>query len=336
MKSISAQCDGSNQTNFQGAYCAHLLRCVLDNLPSDLSAGMQSGGNVASLIPTILALIGAPPLDLVQLAMLSPHRALATCCFSIGLPSGLFRQLRPLTNGLAEKIAEEPKVREWVFQVPHSVASKSRAGWRNGVVRAAVDAVIIGLASVMLWYNWKISTQIMITWRCEYGWLLFSWPLACFGWLILAMSLLWAMASSVNVLYQVDEDSAAISIGLWSLMTLPYKADGVATSHALPTQQSAPAGSKLPPQTTSSASLKSIATSVRAPTVKISITMPHEHSFRSWRWYEAVLETLAVGIYLYATFVLTSTVFMSGHMALTYAALMTICLSAVRVLGTVV
>lgn len=175
MGAISAQCNGTMQTNFAGARCGALLRCVLDNTPADLMAGMQSGGSIASLVPTILALIGAPPLDLVQLAILSPHRALATCCFSIGLPSGLFRQLRPLTQGLAEKKEEEPTVREWVFQVPKSSSRKKKARWRKALVRVSVDVTMVGLAAVMLWYNWKINTEIMITWRCEYGWLLFAW-----------------------------------------------------------------------------------------------------------------------------------------------------------------
>ncbi|KAI4233880.1 MAG: hypothetical protein LQ349_004125, partial [Xanthoria aureola] len=39
--------------------------------------------------------------------------------------------------------------------------------------------------------------------------------------------------------------------------------------------------------------------------VTIRITMPSSFGWRSWRWYEAVIETLAVGVYLYATFVLT-------------------------------
>jgi len=72
----------------------------------------------------------------------------------------------------------------------------------------------------------------------------------------------------------------------------------------------------------------------KTPTVVIRINMPHDFGVRSWRWYEAILEALAVGFYLYATFVLTSTLFISGEMALVYAIVMTLCLSGVRILGT--
>ncbi|KAL9636509.1 MAG: hypothetical protein Q9204_002236, partial [Flavoplaca sp. TL-2023a] len=40
--------------------------------------------------------------------------------------------------------------------------------------------------------------------------------------------------------------------------------------------------------------------------VTIHITMPSIFGWRSRRWYEAVIKTTPVGVYLYATFVLTS------------------------------
>ena len=94
----------------------------------------------------------------------------------------------------------------------------------------------------------------------------------------------------------------------------------------------------LPNRTTSkrakSASLHGSEIPIDRPTVLIRITMPHDFGVRSWRWYEAILEALAVGIYLYATFVLTSAQFFTGEMALTFASLVTLCLSGVRILGT--
>lgn len=70
-------------------------------------------------------------------------------------------------------------------------------------------------------------------------------------------------------------------------------------------------------------------------TITVVATMPSELGLRSWRWYEATLEALAVGIYLYATFVLTSVQFLSGSTGLTYAAIMAICMSLVRILGSI-
>ena len=66
--------------------------------------------------------------------------------------------------------------------------------------------------------------------------------------------------------------------------------------------------------------------------VTIRIVMPSNFGFRSWRWYEAIIETIAVGIYLYATFVMTSLLFLNADKAIVYATVMAICLSVVRIL----
>jgi hypothetical protein len=174
-QSISHQCGGSDQNNFHQGRCPALMRCVLDNLPSDLAAGFQSGGAIAGLLPTILALIAASPLELVQLAFLSPHRALATACFGIGLPSGLFRQLRATDTSLNDPKPNAPQTREWTFHLPSVRATVSRKSWRDAGVTTIIDALILGLSAVSIWYNYRVSSRVMVTWRCEYGWLVFMW-----------------------------------------------------------------------------------------------------------------------------------------------------------------
>jgi hypothetical protein len=64
------------------------------------------------------------------------------------------------------------------------------------------------------------------------------------------------------------------------------------------------------------------------PHFTITITMRHESN---WAWFEAAIETLAVGIYLYATFVLTSSLFLSGEQAIIYATVMILSLGAIRI-----
>jgi hypothetical protein len=131
---VSQECGGSDQVNFAAGRCDNLMRCVLDFLPSDAAAGFQSGGKIAGLVPTLLVLIAASPLELVQLALLSPHRALATVCFGIGLPSGLFRQLRDSSTSLTNTKPDDPKTREWGFCLPASEVFGSfsnNGGWSS-------------------------------------------------------------------------------------------------------------------------------------------------------------------------------------------------------------
>ncbi len=66
--------------------------------------------------------------------------------------------------------------------------------------------------------------------------------------------------------------------------------------------------------------------------VTIRVVMPSNFGFRSWRWYETIIETVAIGIYLYATFVLTSLLFLNADKAIAYATVLAICLSVARIL----
>ncbi|KAF2114993.1 hypothetical protein BDV96DRAFT_576267 [Lophiotrema nucula] len=68
--------------------------------------------------------------------------------------------------------------------------------------------------------------------------------------------------------------------------------------------------------------------------IRVCITMPSQFGWRSWRSYEAAIESLAVGIYLYATFVMTSILFLNADKAIWWATVMTTCLSGVRIFAT--
>jgi hypothetical protein len=102
---------------------------------------------------------------------MSPHRAIATCLFGIGLPSGLFRQLQVRLPTLADKKINEPQKREWVVAAPTS----KRKGRLNMVKTIFIDVLIVSLAAIMLWRNTVVCFQTMVTWRCEYSWLLICW-----------------------------------------------------------------------------------------------------------------------------------------------------------------
>lgn len=174
-QAVSQYCGGSDQMNFSKSRCPALMRCVLDNLPSDTAADNQSGNAMAALLPTILALIAASPLELVQLAFLSPHRALATACFGIGLPAGLFRQLRATNTSLTDSKPNEPQTREWTFHLPTVRTTTSRKGWKDPLLTMSIDLLILALSAVAIWFNYRVSSRVMVTWRCEYGWLVFIW-----------------------------------------------------------------------------------------------------------------------------------------------------------------
>lgn len=75
-------------------------------------------------------------------------------------------------------------------------------------------------------------------------------------------------------------------------------------------------------------------TAVGLPGQSFTVTIKmRRESF--WEWYEAGLETVAVGVYLYATIVLSSILFLTGQTGIEYTVLMVLSLAIIRIVGNV-
>lgn len=169
---------------------------------------------------------------------------------------------------------------------------------------------------------------------------------------MLSLAILWAMSKSVSVKLHAHDKTTELSIS--QLMFLPYRSATHVAHHYLassaaasltgknianPGTTSSPAPPVAPTSPTSTGTVSTTAannqSSPSQPTIVLSISMHDEMGIRSWRWYEATIETLAVGVYLYATFVLTSTQFLSGNTGLTFVTIMALCSSVVRILENI-
>jgi hypothetical protein len=157
-----------------------------------------------------------------------------------------------------------------------------------------------------------------------------------------------------------NAEDPSIKYSIWKLMTLPYTLDMKPTSippsarSQLPeTTKDALAGA----QETAAETVRTTTYSVdivqldgkdtkRVPLARtetylgygehcitVQIVMPSNFGVRSWRTLETTIEVLAVGIYLYATFVLMSLSFFTAERAIVFATQMAICLSFVRLFG---
>lgn len=172
----------------------------------------------------------------------------------------------------------------------------------------------------------------------------------------MAIVLLHSMKESKRI-YNLADPSVEYSI--WGLMALPYTVTldrefeerphiSAISSHGEEMETIKPSHSRatLPHHGSSDPILRRQGSSPLEPVMRrsdtsgpsgsncvtIRVTMPSNFGFCSWRWYEALIETAAVGIYLYATFVLTSLLFLNAEKAIEYATVMAICLSVVRIL----
>ena len=215
------------------------------------------------------------------------------------------------------------------FAFPISV----RRSRRSALGRIALEVVILGLAALMLWRNWRVGTITMITWRCEYRGLLFLWPVACFVWWVSAVSSLYRMARKVDVFRA--SDGAPMSWRSLVLMGYPameeqdhsptmspsidatYHADG--KPNAATRVQASPIPLTLPPYDDGG----------EDDTIIVRVELPSEGHLR---WWNTAMQAVAMGIYLYATFVLSSVMFLTGQEAILYAVCMVLSLSAIRIL----
>ena len=160
------------------------------------------------------------------------------------------------------------------------------------------------------------------------------------------------MSKSISVELHARDKFEKLSVV--QLMLLPYRsATHVAQNYLDPSVTASLTGknkaspdttlSPTPPVATTSSAVKSPVSTTAAnsqpassqPMIVLTISMPDDMGIRSWRWYEATIETLAVGVYLYATFVLTSTQFLSGNTGLTFVTIMALCSSVVRILENI-
>ena len=160
------------------------------------------------------------------------------------------------------------------------------------------------------------------------------------------------MSKSISVKLHAHDEAKELSVV--QLMLLPYRSATHVTQHYLnsgataslsgknkasPVTQSSPvpaAASTGPnPKTPISSTAANNQPSTSEPTIVLAVSMPGEMGIRSWRWYEATIETLAVGVYLYATFVLASTQFLSGNTGLAFVTIMALCSSVVRILENI-
>jgi hypothetical protein len=182
-------------------------------------------------------------------------------------------------------------------------------------------------------------------------------PVACIMWLMVAVATMYIMKEKIII---HNAENSTVTYSIWQLMTLPYTLDMKCSSQTRDKQSSPlPKTTKdpMPSQGTTPDTIQVATCSVdvievdgkdveRVPIsrtetylsygeycITVKVIMPSEFGLRSWRTFETFIEVMAVGIYLYATFVLMSLVFFTAQRAIVFATQMAICLSFVRMFG---
>ncbi|KAK0230249.1 hypothetical protein IW262DRAFT_1291406 [Armillaria fumosa] len=87
---FAVECFASNSPlSYAAGRCPDLINCILDSTTSAQSAGLSAGASISALLPTVLALVGASPIEPMEVFFSSPLRAVAMCYAMADLTSRL-------------------------------------------------------------------------------------------------------------------------------------------------------------------------------------------------------------------------------------------------------
>ncbi|KAM0495420.1 hypothetical protein ACHAP8_008008 [Fusarium lateritium] len=311
------ECNADDPESWGYAACSILIGCILGNLDDLLKSDLAIGTTILGLVPSILIIGAAQPEEIVRLALVSPHRALAVSIFGIALSPSLFKWVTPLKTPL-----EERSEKTWDIELARFTKQWT---WKHMVCKALADLTIVSMASVALWQNWNVNSAVMVQWLCESPLMIFTWPLANMTWVIFAVLLLHSMAKDI----QFQHISLDITYSWWEVLLLPYtldiekryewKADTISVLSKphlklpyLQFEQIRPAMSR------------------ETHTIRIVVKMSDDHLTFKWQVYFFIIEFCAIGVYFYATFVLLSAVFVGAVGSVRFGAIMATLYAAIR------
>ncbi|KAI1070121.1 hypothetical protein LB507_007941 [Fusarium sp. FIESC RH6] len=314
------ECHAEDPDSWGYTACSTLMRCILDALDDLGKSDLAIGTTILGLMPSILIIAAAQPVDIVRLALVSPHRALAVSIFGIALSPSLFSRPTPWKSALRDKS-------ETTWDIELSRFTKG-SSWMHTTLKVLADLIILSMASVALWQCWVINSATMVQWLCESPLLLFTWPLANMTWVIFAILLLHSMAESI----EFKHPSLDISYAWWEVILLPYTLDFEKRLTWKPQWLPISAPSigqmfELPYYgLASNGSAKSSDTYV----IRIAVKMSNDLHTLKWQAYFFIIEFCAIGIYFYATFVLLSSVFIGAVGSVRFGAMMAGLYAAIR------
>ncbi|KAF4986289.1 hypothetical protein FGRMN_10907 [Fusarium graminum] len=203
----------SDPTSWEYDACSHLVWCIVDDLGELYKDDIAIGTTILGLLPSILIIAAAQAQDIVLLALVSPHRAIAASVFGVAISPSLFRRLAPFNSPLSDV-----SIKTWDVKLARVTKQLS---WRHVVAKLSADAAVSTLACVTLWQNWIINSAVMVQWLCESPLMIFAWPLMNMTWVVFSVLLLYGMAEEVRF----EHVSQNIRYTSWELFVLPYTLD---------------------------------------------------------------------------------------------------------------
>jgi hypothetical protein len=352
---LGPKCNAKDPDSWGYGACSDLIRCIFQGLTDIQKSDTAIGTTILGLLPSIMLNAAAQPQDIVQLALISPLRGIATAAFTVGFSSGVFERLKPMGF-----ISTEDTEKTWNIPLAHLGHEWS---WKHFCFKILADVIIVTSAGIMLWQTWLVNSAVLVQWLCQSPLMIFTWPLVSMVWVLIAVLLLYGMAEEIRFLHATEDEQYA----WWQVLILPYNLDvehiphwsfkwkhisllGPRASRWLQrpsikyTRTPITISPKLPVTAPgSSGSTTTIKQSFKLANpaqgtshyyIRVVIKMPENSKVMSWDTYFIIIEAFAIAIYFYATIVLLSALFIGARGSVKFAALMAGLCVGVRILGS--
>lgn len=160
-----------SQTPNEKTECYNILRCILDNIPSDYTARWSAGASILAFIPTIVALMSNSINEVTSIADESVFLATALSLSSITAFNSRFGMR---SKSLSDTLFEEQRGARARIQSALSILEdliahpqKSRPWWQNDklqIYTSSLTALVLGAG---VWYEvYEITRYGIVAFAC--------------------------------------------------------------------------------------------------------------------------------------------------------------------------
>lgn len=159
------------QTPDERAHCYIMLRCIMDNIPSDFTARWSAGASIMSFIPTIVGLMSNSINEITSIADESVFLAIALAISSTTTFSSRFgeRPKRP-SDALFKKPGGRHARIPTALSILEDLMAQSQRPcpwWRSSKIRVYVSILIAFLIGALVWYEvYQITRYGVVVFAC--------------------------------------------------------------------------------------------------------------------------------------------------------------------------
>lgn len=160
-----------SQTPNERAECYAMLRCIMNNIPSDFIARWSAGASILAFIPTIVGLMSNSIYEITSIADESVFLAIALSMSSVTTFNSRFGYR---TKRLSDAIFEEQRVGHARIQAALPIledliaqSQRSRPLWQSSKIQIYALSIIVVAVGAGVWYEvYEITRYGVVVFAC--------------------------------------------------------------------------------------------------------------------------------------------------------------------------